>query len=58
MLLNALKSKAVFKVGAFGGDSDHLGVYPRWWLLLCHLLQPCNLAFVVGETGLFLLCST
>lgn len=29
MLLNALKSENVFKVGAFGGDSDHLGVYPR-----------------------------
>lgn len=29
MLLNALKSEAVFKVGAFGGDSEHLEVYPR-----------------------------
>lgn len=32
MSLNALKSNAIFKAGAFGGDRDHWGgggVYPK-----------------------------
>lgn len=53
MSLNALKSKAIFKAGALGDDSDHWGLLKVGGFCCCICYETRNLAFAVGGAGLF-----